>query len=144
MSTRSADASAGAAMLTCVSPRTGEPFVQRPAQSRGELDAVVTAARHAQRAWRQVPLSERVAAVNAMVDALTAMNDEIVVELAHMMGRPVRYGGEIGGVQERALHMTGIAEASLAPIVIEDSPHFRRYMTVIEPSGHSSASSIDQ
>ena len=132
MSSRSADA--GAAMLTCVSPRTGESFVQRPVQSRDELDAVVAAARDAQRVWRQVALNDRVVAVNAMVDALAAMNDEIVVELAHMMGRPVRYGGEIGGVRERALHMTSIAEASLAPIVIEDSPLFRRYIAK-EPVG---------
>jgi hypothetical protein len=33
------------------------------------------------------------------------MNDEIVPELAWMMGRPVRYGGEFGGVANaHALH----------------------------------------
>lgn len=121
-------------MLTCTSPRTGQTFAERPLQTRSELDAVVARARDAQRAWRSVPIAERVARVNAMVAALETMNDDIVVELAHMMGRPVRYGGEIGGVQERALYMTSIAEAALAPTVIEDSDAFRRYMSR-EPVG---------
>ena len=42
------------------------------------------------------------------------------------MGRPVRYGGEIGGVEERAYHMADIAEAALAPVAIEDSDSARR------------------
>jgi acyl-CoA reductase-like NAD-dependent aldehyde dehydrogenase len=62
------------------------------------------------------------------------MNDEIVIELAHMMGRPVRYGGEIGGVKERALHMTSIAQEALAPTYIEQSDQFERYIAK-EPVG---------
>jgi acyl-CoA reductase-like NAD-dependent aldehyde dehydrogenase len=54
------------------------------------------------------------------------MGEEVVVELAHMMGRPVRYGGEFGGVNERTDYMAGIAERALAPIVIEDSETFGR------------------
>ena len=38
------------------------------------------------------------------------MNDEIVPELAWQMGRPVRYGGEKGGVEERTRYMVQIAE----------------------------------
>ena len=36
------------------------------------------------------------------VAAVGAMNDEVVPELAHMMGRPIRYGGEFGGFEERS------------------------------------------
>jgi hypothetical protein len=43
-----------------------------------------------------------------------------------MMGRPVRYGGEFGGVKERADYMAGIAARALAPIVIETSAQFER------------------
>jgi hypothetical protein len=42
------------------------------------------------------------------------------------MGRPVRYGGEFGGFNERATYMAEIAEEALAPDVIEDSDAFRR------------------
>lgn len=121
-------------MLQCVTPRTGEVLVERPAQTTAEVAAQVAAARQAQIGWQATPLPERVERVNAMVAALEAMNDEVVVELAHQMGRPVRYGGEIGGVTERALHMTSIAQASLAPTMIEDSGQFRRYLAR-EPVG---------
>ena len=50
----------------------------------------------------------------------------MVEELAHQMGRPVRYGGEFGGFEERASYMASIAEEALAPMVIEDSPTFLR------------------
>ena len=54
------------------------------------------------------------------------MNDEIVPELAHQMGRPIRYGGEFGGFNERATYMADIAKDALADIEVEDSDAFRR------------------
>jgi acyl-CoA reductase-like NAD-dependent aldehyde dehydrogenase len=60
------------------------------------------------------------------VAAIGAMNDEIVPELAHQMGRPIRYGGEFGGFNERASYMADIAASALAPTQIEDSDNFRR------------------
>ncbi len=52
-----------------------------------------------------------------MTDAMLAMNDEIVPELAWQMGRPVRFGaGEMRGFEERARYMIGIAEDVLQPI----------------------------
>ena len=65
----------------------------------------------------------------AFLDALVAMNDEIVPELAWQMGRPIRYGGEKGGVIERTKYMVEIAEKALAPVVASDpKPGFRRYV----------------
>ena len=70
-----------------------------------------------------------------MLDAVLAMNDEIVPELAWQMGRPVRFGGEKGGLEERARYMAGIAEEALAPLVPKEKPGFRRYVKR-EPVGH--------
>ena len=56
------------------------------------------------------------------------MNDDTVPELAWMMGRPVRYGGEFGGVEERTRHMAAIAGESLADIAVGDDDSFRRYI----------------
>ena len=75
-----------------------------------------------------MPVAERVRQTLAMLDALLAMNDEIVPELAWQMGRPVRYGGEKGGLEERARYMAGIAEEALAPLVPKEKPGFRRYV----------------
>ena len=43
------------------------------------------------------------------------MNDEIVPEIARQMGRPVRYGGEFGGFNERASYMAEIAQTGAWP-----------------------------
>jgi len=86
----------------------------------------VARARKAQKSWARRPLSERIALVQAGIDRLNGMKDEVVPELAHMMGRPIRYGGEFGGVNERTRYMADIAARALAPIEIEDSEQFRR------------------
>lgn len=120
--------------LTCISPIDGSVFAERDVDSRADVDARLAAAREAQKAWAERPVSERTAIVDKAINALEAMNDEITIEIAHMMGRPVRYGGEIGGVKERAFHMTSIAEAALKPIEVEDSDAFLRYIAK-EPVG---------
>ena len=65
---------------------------------------------------------------------LDRVNADLVTELAWQMGRPVRYGGEMGGVRERTAYMAGIADDALAPEVVEDSDRFRRYLAR-EPLG---------
>jgi acyl-CoA reductase-like NAD-dependent aldehyde dehydrogenase len=121
--------------IVCISPIDGRELVRRPIMSDTAIDGAVAAARAAQKEWRNVPLSERGRHVSAFLDALIAMNQEVVPELAQMMGRPVRYGGEFRGVEERARHMIRIAEESLRPIPADDEkPGFRR-MIKREPVG---------
>ena len=120
--------------LTLVSPVDGSVLAERPVDSRVEIEARLAAARTVQRDWARRPVAERATIVGKAVDALEAMNDEIVIEIAHMMGRPIRYGGEIGGVKERASYMIEIAEQGLAPMVVENSDGFYRYIAK-EPAG---------
>ncbi len=47
-------------------------------------------------------------------------------ELAWQMGRPTRYGGEFGGVNDRTNYMAEIAATALAPVVAEASDRFER------------------
>jgi acyl-CoA reductase-like NAD-dependent aldehyde dehydrogenase len=114
--------------LKCISPIDGSIFAERNVVSRADADAAVARARSAQSAWAARPLQERVDLVLAGVAAVGAMNDEIVVELAHMMGRPVRFGGEFGGFTERAGYMAQIAEAALADITVGEDATFKRYI----------------
>ena len=113
-------------MLRCISPIDGSVFAERPAALREQAFAAVARAKAAQKDWAERPLDERVALVRAGVARLGEMTDEIVPELAHMMGRPVRYGGEFGGTEERASYMADIAADALKPLVIEDSAAFQR------------------
>ena len=113
-------------MIRCISPVDGRVYAERPALTPEQADAAVARARAAQPAWAARPLDERRVLVLAGIAALTAMQDDVVPELAWQMGRPVRFGGEFGGVNERATYMAGIADTALAPLVAEDSPRFLR------------------
>ena len=44
------------------------------------------------------------------------------------MGRPIRYGGEFGGFDERASHMADIATSALADIEVGEDATFKRYI----------------
>lgn len=112
--------------IKCISPIDGSVYAERPTLTRTEADAAVQRAKTVQADWAARPLAERIALVEAGVAAVGAMNDEIVPEIAWQMGRPVRYGGEFGGFNERASYMASIAQEALAPIEVEDSDAFRR------------------
>ena len=114
--------------LRCISPIDGSVFAERPTLDLDAAREAATRARTAQADWAARPLAERVDLVRAGVAAVGAMNDEIVPELAHMMGRPIRYGGEFGGFEERALHMASIAQDALADVQVGDDAHFLRYI----------------
>ncbi|KIN63370.1 Aldehyde dehydrogenase [Sulfitobacter noctilucicola] len=113
-------------MIRCVSPIDGSVYAERTPLSGAEARAAVDTARTAQPAWAGLTVAERAELVMAGVANVGKMNDEIVPEIAHQMGRPVRYGGEFGGFNERATYMAQIAQDALADLVIEDSGNFRR------------------
>ncbi|MCV6601941.1 MAG: aldehyde dehydrogenase family protein [Cohaesibacter sp.] len=112
--------------LHCISPIDGSVFAERPTLTLDEAKASVLRLTKAQKAWAARPLKERIDLVMAGVAKIGEQNDDIVPELAKMMGRPVRYGGEFGGFNERASHMATIAEESLKPIIVEESDSFER------------------
>lgn len=115
-------------MIRCISPIDGSVYIERPALSLDAAKAAAARARAAQKGWAARPLADRIALVLKAVEHVGAMNDVIVPELAHQMGRPVRYGGEFRGFNERAQYMADIAQTALAPIVLEDSAAFRRHI----------------
>jgi acyl-CoA reductase-like NAD-dependent aldehyde dehydrogenase len=121
-------------VLRCISPIDGSVYAERESLAADAARALLAETRRAQGEWATRPLADRVAVVRAGAARLGEMNDVIVPELARMMGRPVRYGGESGGVNERASYMADIAEQALAPLVIEDSERFERRI-LREPHG---------
>ncbi len=121
-------------MLQCISPIDGSVYAERPVLSLEAAEDAVARARAAQKEWAARPMQERIDLVLKGVAAVGAANDEVVEELAWMMGRPVRYGGEFGGFDERASYMARIAGEALADLVIEDDSAFRRVIKR-EPHG---------
>jgi acyl-CoA reductase-like NAD-dependent aldehyde dehydrogenase len=111
------------------SPIDGSIYAERPIASEQAVNAAVERARTAQADWARTSIAERGKYMLAMLEALVAMTDEIVPELAWQMGRPTRYGGEFGGVKERVGYMVEIAERALAPVMASnEKPGFRRYV----------------
>jgi acyl-CoA reductase-like NAD-dependent aldehyde dehydrogenase len=113
-------------MIQCVSPVDGRVYAERPALSPEAAAAAVARAKAAQPAWAARPLDERIALVRAGVAKLNEMKARVVEELAWQMGRPTRFGGEFGGLNERTDYMAGIAAEALAPMLVEETDRFAR------------------
>lgn len=111
-----------------ISPIDGSVYAERPFLDGAAIASAVAAARDAQAGWAQLSIAERARYCRAALDALAGMQDEIVPEIAWQMGRPTRYGGENGGVQERGQYMIDIAEESLKAYVPAQRDGFRRYV----------------
>jgi acyl-CoA reductase-like NAD-dependent aldehyde dehydrogenase len=107
--------------ISCISPIDGKELVRKPVATEAAVEKALADARAAQKMWRKTPLEERKAAMLRFMDAMTAMNQQIVPELAQMMGRPVRYGGEFSPFEARVKYMVEIAEEALAPIAPKGS-----------------------
>ncbi len=99
-----------------------------------DVQAAVARAQAAQTGWAALPLDDRIARVKSGIAVLNGMKERAVEELAWQMGRPTRYGGEFGGVNERTDYMAGIAAAALTPQLVEESDRFRRHIAR-EPVG---------
>ncbi|AFL53074.1 acyl-CoA reductase-like NAD-dependent aldehyde dehydrogenase [Sinorhizobium fredii] len=113
-------------MIRCISPVNGEVYAERAAMPLELAKQAVAQARLAQKSWAKRPLDERVKLVLAGVARLNEMVDEVVPELAWQMGRPVRYGGEFKGFNERSNYVASIAADALKPLVVEESDRFER------------------
>jgi acyl-CoA reductase-like NAD-dependent aldehyde dehydrogenase len=120
--------------IKLISPVDGSVYAERVPLTLDQAHAAAVRAKAAQKQWAARPLSERMALVQSGVAELNKLKDRMVTEIAWQMGRPVRYGGEFGGMNERSNYMLSIAEEALAPLVIEDSPRFLRQIER-EPQG---------
>ena len=112
--------------IDLISPIDGSVYLTREIISRDAAFAAANAARSAQEQWRNRPLQERIDLVLKANQIIGQTTDRMALELAHQMGRPVRYGGEYGGFNERVTYMASVAAESLAPDVIEESDTFHR------------------
>jgi acyl-CoA reductase-like NAD-dependent aldehyde dehydrogenase len=103
--------------IICTSPVDGSIVDRRPTATAAAIDTALANARAAQRDWNHVPIAERGKRALAFLDAMLAMKDAMVPELAWQMGRPIRYGGEFGPMGDRVRFMVAHAEEFLAPVL---------------------------
>lgn len=121
--------------IQCISPIDGSIYAERPIASQAQIQACFTASRAAQASWKRLSIAERANYCHAAVDAMLAMKERIVKELAWQMGRPISVGaGEMRGFEERARYMIDIAEQALAAVVPSPKLGFERRI-LREPLG---------
>src|SRR5687768_9559190 len=113
-----------------ISPIDGSVYVERALASGGQVDAALEKSVAAQRAWKQVPISERAAVCRRMMEWCVARADLLGEELTRQMGRPLAQSpGEIRrGFQERALYLASIAGEALRDIAVEPKEGFQRFI----------------
>lgn len=114
--------------IDLISPIDGSVYLSRETMPREAAFGAAKAARHAQASWANRPLQERIDLVLRANEIVGQRTEQMALELAHQMGRPVRYGGEYGGFNERVRYMADVAAESLAPTVIEESDAFLRQL----------------
>ncbi len=113
-----------------ITPIDGSVYVERELASNHEIDKSLVSAVSAQRAWRRVPVMERIAICRRMLAWVLERSSEIGEELTRQIGRPIVYSPlEIRrGLQERVNYMSGIAEAELCDIIPEPIAGFQRFI----------------
>jgi acyl-CoA reductase-like NAD-dependent aldehyde dehydrogenase len=117
------------AIQKTISPVDGRVYVERELASSEEINEILRVARHAQLAWRNVPLDQRVSVLTEFCAEFEKRADRIAEELTWQMGRPSRYApSEVRGTLERARHMIAIAPRALGDIEVGPKENFTRFV----------------
>ncbi|MEO8065104.1 MAG: aldehyde dehydrogenase family protein [Pseudomonadota bacterium] len=117
------------ALQKTVSPVDGRIYVERVLATPEDINEILRTARHAQAAWRNVPLEERAQILTAFCQEFEKRAETIAQELTWQMGRPLRYApSEVRGTLERARHMIGIAPRALGDIEAGPKEQFTRFI----------------
>jgi acyl-CoA reductase-like NAD-dependent aldehyde dehydrogenase len=112
-----------------ISPVDGRVYVERVLATPEEINEILRTARHAQVAWRNVPLAERAQVLTAFCTEFEKRGDAIAQELTWQMGRPLRYApSEVRGTLERARHMIAIAPRALDDLEVGPKEQFKRFI----------------
>ena len=113
-----------------ISPIDGSVFAQRELASDEQVNRVLEAANAARKGWRTTPLSRRIEIVEAMVQYMEAHVADIATELTWQIGRPLAYTPNeiLRGFQERARHMSNIAQGCLGDIAVPETAGFTKFI----------------
>ena len=105
-----------------VDPATGQVFATAPDCSREQLDTALEGAHHAGRAWR-ADEGARVAALNAMADAIDAHADELAALLTAEQGKPLTPAGFEVSETSRWVRAAASLELPVETIVDDATAH---------------------
>jgi acyl-CoA reductase-like NAD-dependent aldehyde dehydrogenase len=118
------------AVQKIVSPADGSIVAERTTATAEQIERALSWAHAAQAEWRRVPIAQRAAICERMVQHVLGLADELGAELSWQMGRPLRQAPmEIRrGFQERVRHMAALAPTALADVAVEPKDGFTRFI----------------
>lgn len=113
-----------------ISPIDGSVYLEREYITANQIETLLAKSKTAQKAWKNVPLSERITICERAVDYFLTHADAIGEELTWQMGRPISYTpNEIRrGFQERARYMMQAAVEALADVSVAEKEGFQRFI----------------
>lgn len=113
-----------------ISPIDGSVYLEREYITANQIETLLAKSKTAQKAWKNVPLSERITICEPAVDYFLTHADAIGEELTWQMGRPISYTpNEIRrGFQERARYMMQAAVEALADVSVAEKEGFQRFI----------------
>jgi acyl-CoA reductase-like NAD-dependent aldehyde dehydrogenase len=101
--------------MKIINPATEEVLADLPADSSARLDARVRALRAGQVAWKNVPLSNRVAILKQFSDLLGANIEQLAAVLTSEVGKPLQQSrNEVNGARARIAWLTDNAPKFLS------------------------------
>ena len=117
-------------MPEIISPIGGRPAYHFDLLDDEEVGRRLSLAAATQRAWRDVPIADRIALCRAMLAAYASRGAENAEEITRMMGKPLGQAqGEFKGTMvERVEYLCDIAEASLADEILPKKAGFQRFI----------------
>ncbi|MEE9165535.1 MAG: aldehyde dehydrogenase family protein [Nitrospinota bacterium] len=108
-------------------PYTLEEFNTYPYESLEQVQAKIEKARNAFRIWKNVSISERVAAIRNGLTYFEENCEGIARDITRQMGKPLAQShNEIESFFERAHYLCNIAEKTLSPDILPEKTHFYR------------------
>lgn len=103
--------------LKTISPIDNSTLLERPLNTKSDINTALTTAKKAQKSWQKTPIAEKQKILSDAIKHLLSKTDEISLELTKQMGRPIsQTAGELKGMAERANHMIDIAPTALSDI----------------------------
>ena len=91
------------------------------------LETKISRAESAFKAWKQVPLEERIAEVGEALQRLREGSEALAIDVTRQMGKPITESrNEVRTLFARTETMLSIAREALSPDIIEESEAFHR------------------
>ena len=109
--------------LIVKSPYDQSVVAELPGDDDAAMLSKLERAHRAARAWRRVPLDDRMARVRSALAGFEEHRDAIALEITRQMGKPIGEArGEVGTMLDRAEKTLALAESALKADVLAERP----------------------